>query len=107
MPTYENGSLAIVWCHRCESPQEQWRSDDGDRFSARCECTDFEVSGLTQSPNGPTTGAVVRPEMVRGSGPAVAFYRRSARPALAGALALRGGPDLGKQIRFRDDLPRR
>ena len=69
MPRYEDGFLAIVWCHHCETPQQQWRSLDGDPFSARCECTDFEVSGLTLSPNGPVMAAVSRPERINGIRP--------------------------------------
>jgi hypothetical protein len=69
MPVYENGFLWLVWCNRCETQQEQWRSDDGDRFRARCECCDFEISGLTQSLNGPTTGSVIYRHKLKGIRP--------------------------------------
>jgi len=64
-----NGTRWTVQCARCETEQEQWRSDDGDTFSAHCGCTDFEVTGLVLSPNGPTMAAVVRPERVKGIRP--------------------------------------
>jgi len=64
-----NGTRWTVQCARCEEPQEQWRSDDGDRFSVHCECTSFEVTGLVLSPDGPTMAAVVRPERVKGIRP--------------------------------------
>jgi hypothetical protein len=66
MPVFENGFLWISWCERCETQQEQWRSDDGDVFRAHCECTDFQVTGLTKSSNGPTVGSVIFPSKVKG-----------------------------------------
>jgi hypothetical protein len=69
MPIYEDGFLWVAWCHRCETQQEQWRSDDGDQFRFRCNCTALEVSGLTQSPNGPTSACVTYPGQVKGIRP--------------------------------------
>jgi hypothetical protein len=66
MPPFKDGFSTTAWCQRCDSQQTQWISNDGDRFTAHCHCTDVEVSGLTCSPNGPTMGAVTRPEQIKG-----------------------------------------
>jgi hypothetical protein len=69
MPAFENGSLWLVLCQRCETQQQQWVSADGDCFKACCACTTVEISGLTQSPNGPVTGCVLYPHKVKGIRP--------------------------------------